>query len=120
MRICASAEREAIDVYVADAGRPCDVTRELRVGADTYGVRTLVNDLVRCSVDACSRDNETLDAIFECACVVDAERRTLELFPMKHRPDKPTPNDLHIVLSTIRNVVEGISMDEIVRLLGGE
>ena len=49
----------------------------------------------------------------KCTCSIEGRRVTL--FPIKKRVDKPSPNDYHIVKATMKNVVEGISFEEISR-----
>jgi hypothetical protein len=68
-----------------------------------------VNDLILCSL------TPSLNDIFECSCTIG--RSVVHFFPTKRRSDKPSPNDVNIVLATLRNVKENITIEEILDLV---
>lgn len=53
--------------------------------------------------------------VVECSVEVDKERRLLRLYPIRHRPDKVHPNSLSTIESTVRNVLEHVHIEDLIR-----
>ena len=79
----------------------------------TWAVAFQRNKLVQCLLEAEHRNDADLCGILECICRLDRARREVSLFPIKHRLDKPTPNDLAVVRATLQHIEEGVSFEEL-------
>ena len=114
VRICLPADTtdaSTVQVYVALNGKTLEITKSLEYNGRKLRVAMESNDLITRTAEASRRSNSALDAIFECRCTLKDE--WICFFPMKHRPDKPSANDLFTVQATITNVIENITIEEI-------
>ena len=84
------------------------------LGGVEMAVRLHTNDLLRCVIDQCKQEGVRMKEIFECRCTIDKQEITL--FPMKCRPDKPTPNDLGVIAVTFNNVLESIQIGDLIAM----
>lgn len=50
-------------------------------------------------------------------CVICLEEGKILLTPERERTDKTTPNTIHTILATVRNAIENISNDDLVKLV---
>ena len=55
--------------------------------------------------------------IVECSIEVDRKENILQLYPIRHRSDKIHPNSIVTVQSTIKNVVDHIHIEDLLKSL---
>lgn len=53
-------------------------------------------------------------SIVECTIDVNPKKRILTLYPILLRPDKNAPNQIYTFQATVKNVIEGVTISEIV------
>lgn len=55
--------------------------------------------------------------VVECSIDLDAEPRLIRLHPLRHRPDKLSPNAVSTIESTIGNVVDHVQLEDLLKFL---
>ena len=80
---------------------------------EAWAVRLEENKMIQCLIEAERKRDGVLCSILECLCKIHAEEKRVELFPVKCRVDKATPNDIAVVRATLKNIEEGIVFDDL-------
>lgn len=86
---------------------------EVLFHGETWNVRLEANKMIQCLIEAERKRDGTLCAILECLCKLHADERRVQLFPIKCRVDKSTPNDVAVVRATLKNVEEAIGYKDL-------
>ena len=89
-------------------GPSCNVCDTIHVSGHNYTCLLTTNEII-----ATAKDDEY---IVECACSLDVLQHTVTIFPMKVRHDKESPNSRHTIERTLVNIIENITLEEIVEL----
>ena len=88
---------------------------QISYNSKTFDVTIVPNRLIQCIVESEMRNSLTSKVAFvaECTVYIDNDSRLVNLFPIKRRIDKISPNNMSVVKATLNNVEENISFDEI-------
>lgn len=101
---CGDEGRWTIHSNMDNSSGLCDITN----GIDEYDL-SLVNNKLLTTV------KDRLPCVLEC--VVSIHEEAIVLLPERERTDKTAPNTMHTVRATIRNVLQNIGSDDLIKLV---
>ena len=105
------AERDVLRAY-AKKGNENVLLKSLKINGNVYTVLKIANNLI---VSNAFQNTDFDFLIFEC--LIRHTNQTLELFPIKCRFDKKSPNHIYVVSQTIQCVVEKNSIQNVCKAI---
>ena len=96
------------------------VVDKLKYGSRVYEVKVVPNRLIQCIVESemrTSNVSKCVEFVAECTIYIDNNTSVINFFPIKRREDKTSPNNMTVARATIKNVVDNITFDEIVKFM---